>query len=172
MEEEIVNRVAASNTLVSFDLEVYYSHGPRIAIDIKDQLVDGVLLREKEFRNYIKSTDWSVFDGKYVAIMCSADAIVPTWAFMLLAGALESYAKRVIFGTLDQLESILFQDSLSLIDWGQFSGKRVVIKGCSKFPVPVSAYVDAITYLKPIALSVMYGEPCSTVPLFKRSPQK
>ena len=170
-EEEIVNRVAASS-LVSFDLATYYSQGDRAVIDIRDQLVDDLLLREKEFRQYVKSTDWSRYSDFFVAIHCSADAIVPTWAFMLLAGALEPHARKVVFVTLEDLEFELYREALGAMDWSQFTGKRVVVKGCSKFPVPVAAYVLAMTRLRAVASSVMYGEPCSTVPLFKRGADK
>jgi hypothetical protein len=165
--QEIVNRVAKSS-LITFDLEEIYQHGERTQIDIKDQLVDGLVLREKDFRDYVKSTDWSAFDGKLVAIGCSADAIVPTWAFMLLAATLEPHAARVFFGTLDQLEETLFFEKMSEIDWTQYEGAKVVVKGCSKIKVPVSAYVEAVRRLRPITASIMFGEPCSTVPLYKR----
>jgi hypothetical protein len=165
--QEIVNRVAQSS-LITLDLEELYHPGERVQIDIKDQLVEGLILREKDFRDYVRTTDWSSFEGKLVAIRCSADAIIPTWAFMLLTVALEPYASKVFFGTLDQLEDTLFLEKLSVIDWTQYRDAKVVVKGCSKIKVPVSAYVEAVRRLRSVASSIMFGEPCSTVPLYKR----
>jgi Protein of unknown function (DUF2480) len=167
-EGEIINRVSTS-ALVTFDLEEYYQPGERAVVDIKDQLFQGLILKEKDFRNYIKATDWSLYKDKLVAVYCSADAIVPTWAFMLLVSALEPYAKRVVFGTAEDLEKVLFQEALGQIDWQQYKDAKVVVKGCSKVDVPVAAYVEATRRLKPLAASVMFGEACSTVPVFKRS---
>lgn len=165
--DEIVNRVAASS-LVVFDLEQYYQQGARKIIDISQQLEGGVLLREKEFRNFIKTNDWAEYSGAFVAIHCSADAIVPAWAYMLLSLALQPFARRVVRGSIEDLERQLFMDELARVDWKQYDGQRVVVKGCSKFPVPESAYVEAVFRLRPWAASIMYGEPCSTVPLFKK----
>jgi hypothetical protein len=162
----IVNRVANS-ALVTFDLETYYRPGERVMIDIKDQLHQGLILREKEFRAYVTGNDWSKFNNAFVAIHCSADAIVPTWAYMLLAIALEPHAARVVFGTLDDLETVLFKEALEGVDWDGFRGAKVVVKGCSKVAVPVAVYVEATNRLRPLASNIMYGEPCSTVPLFK-----
>ena len=166
-ENEIVNRVSNS-TLITFDLEEFYQPGDRILIDIKDQLFQGLILKEKDFREFIKNHDWSFYQNKVVAITCSADAIIPTWAFMLVAIAVQPYAKRVEFGTLDILEERLFQEALSKVDWNQFSNAKVVVKGCSKVKVPESAYVFAVTKLQPIVSSLMFGEACSTVPLYKK----
>ena len=162
----IVNRVASS-ALVTFDLEEYYRPGSRVMVDIKDQLHQGLILREKEFREYVAGNDWSKFENAFVAIHCSADAIVPTWAYMLLAIALEPTAARVVFGTLDDLEAVLFREALERVDWNSFRGAKVVVKGCSKVAVPVAVYVEVVNRLRPLATSIMYGEPCSTVPLFK-----
>lgn len=167
-EKEIVNRVAASS-LITFDLEDLYPPGERILFDIKDQLFQGLVLKEKDFRDFIKVNDWRQYKNKFVAIHCSTDAIVPTWAYMLLAIALEPFAARVFFGTLEDFESELFQQVLSRVDWEQYRNAKVVIKGCSKINVPISAYVEATTKLKPLVSSLMFGEPCSTVPLFKKS---
>ncbi len=166
--DEIINRVAAS-PLITFDLEELYTKGDRIVFDIKDQLFEGVILKEKDFRAFIKNHNWSQYQGKNIAIICSADAIVPTWAYMLLSVALQPIASAIIFGSLAELESYLFQQSLSAIDWQQYKGAKVVIKGCSKVVVPVSAYVEVTNRLRPIAASIMYGEACSTVPLYKKS---
>jgi len=166
-EEQIINKVAAS-TLITFDLEEYFQPGERILFDIKDQLFQGLIIREKDFRDFIKNHDWAQYQHQFVAIHCSVDAIVPTWAYMLLAISLQPYARKVIFGSLDDLEISLFQERLALVDWSQFKDAKVVIKGCSKVNVPVAVYVEATNKLRPYASSLMFGEPCSTVPLFKK----
>jgi hypothetical protein len=168
MEKEIVNRVTASS-LVSIDLEELYTPGERILFDIKEQLFQGMILKEKDFRDFIRLHDWSQYAGRLVAITCTAEAVVPTWAYMLLSVALQPFARKVIFGNLSELESLLFRERLSNIDWEQYRDAKVVIKGCSKVEVPASAYVEAIHYLRPLAASIMYGEACSSVPLYKKS---
>ena len=167
-KNQLVNRVATSS-LVTFDLEQYYQSGERISIDIKDQLFQELILKEKDFRDYIKSRDWSQYKNKFVAIHCSADAIVPTWAYMLLSTAVEPYASRVIFGTQEELETQLFYDVFSKVDWTLYKDAKVVIKGCSKVNVPVAVYVEATNRLRPLVSSLMFGEACSTVPLYKRA---
>lgn len=165
--EEIVNRVATSG-IVSLDLEELYHPGERVLFDIKDNLWQGMILREKDFRDFLKAHDWSQYQGKNVAIICSEDAIVPTWAYMLLAVQLEPYANTIVFGGLDMLEDKLFADAIAGLNIAEFAGKRVVVKGCSKVAVPVSAYVEISRLLKPVVQSLMFGEPCSTVPLYKK----
>jgi hypothetical protein len=167
MGEEIINKVAQSG-LVTFDLEEIYPQGERALIDIRDQLFHGLILKEKDFRAYIAANDWSIYKDKHVAVMCSNDAIVPVWAYMLLSVALKDHAKTVVFGDAEQLESVLYHDVLNNIDWEQYRDARVVIKGCSNKPVPRAAYVEAASKLTPLVKSVMYGEPCSTVPLYKK----
>ena len=166
-DTEIVNRVANS-PLITFDLEDYYPQGERVVYDIKDNLFQEMILREKDFRAFVKGQDWSQYQDQYVALTCSVDAIVPTWAYMLLATKLEPYAKRVIFGTLETLEAVLFQDALLSINPADFQDAKVVVKGCGNYPVPDFAYVEITRMLRPYATSIMYGEPCSTVPLYKR----
>lgn len=166
-EKEIVNKVAASS-LITFDLEEYYQPGERVLIDLKDQLFQGMILREKDLRDFIKVNDWSAYQEKFVAITCTADAVIPTWAYMLVAIALKPYAKAVEFGSLETLEEKLFADALDKIDWEQFRNQKIVVKGCSKVNVPASAYVKTVSKLQPVATSLMFGEACSTVPLFKR----
>jgi hypothetical protein len=136
--------------------------------DIKENLFQGLMLREKDFREFIKTNDWSVYAGKNVAIICSADAIVPTWAYMLLAVKLTPIAHLMVFGDLAALEDALFRDALEKVDWTAFQEERVVVKGCGDLPVPVAAYVEITRRLQPIAKSIMYGEPCSTVPIYKK----
>lgn len=170
MENEITNRVSQSQ-LVTFDLEELYTPGERILLDIKDQLFQGIILKEKDFREFIKITDWSTYKNKYVAIACTTDAIIPTWAFMLLAIALQPHASKIVFGNLDDLENQIFRDALNAIDYEAYRDAKIVIKGCSKINVPVGVYVEATNRLKPLAASIMFGEPCSTVPLYKKPKQ-
>jgi Protein of unknown function (DUF2480) len=167
MENEIVNRVSSS-PLVTFDLEELYTAGERVLFDMKSLLFQELVLREKDFRDFIKSHDWSQYANKHVAITCSADAVVPTWAYMLLTVSLQPYTSSVIFGSLQDLEISLFKNSLDKIEWGKFSNSKVVIKGCSKVEVPISSYVEVTNRLRPVASSIMFGEPCSTVPVFKK----
>jgi hypothetical protein len=166
-ENEIVNRVTSS-PLVTFDLEEYYVPGERVQFDLAGILFQGMILREKDLRDFVKAHDWSLYHNKLVAIYCSVDAIIPTWAYMLVAIALKPYASVVEFGTLGKLEEKLFDEALEKIDWNQFQGKKIVVKGCSNVEVPASAYVKTVAKLQPIAASLMFGEACSTVPLFKR----
>ena len=164
---EIVNRVATS-ALATLDLEEYYTPGERVLFDIKPWLFQELILKEKDFREHIKSHNWIQYEGKLVAIICSADAIIPTWAYMLVTIALQPVAKFVCFGSISDLEIQLYSHALKKIDWQQFNNAKVVIKGCSKVEVPIATYVEATNYLRPIAASIMFGEPCSTVPLFKK----
>ncbi|AFD09287.1 DUF2480 family protein [Solitalea canadensis] len=167
IQETIINKVANSG-LITFDLSTYYHKGERIVYDIKDNLFHGLILREKDFREFVKEHDWTQYEGKNVAILCSTDAIVPTWAYMLLSSKIEPYANRIVFGNLEALESVLYLDALSEIDLDQYKDQRIVVKGCGDIPVPVSAYVEVTNKLRPIAKSIMFGEPCSTVPIYKR----
>ena len=167
MEAEIINRVTNSG-LVTLDLEDYYHPGERVLYDIKDNLYMGLMLREKDFRAFLKAHDWSQYTGKNVALTCTEDAIVPTWAYMLLTLNLQPYANTIVFGTLADLDEKLYFDAIAQIDPETYRDARVVIKGCSKVPVPVAAYVEITRVLRPVAQSLLFGEPCSTVPLYKR----
>lgn len=167
MAEEIINRVAAS-PLVTIDLEDYYHKGERITYDLAQNLFQGMVLREKDLREFVKEHNWSQYEGKNVALTCSEDAIVPTWAYMLVATRLEGVANMVVMGSQDTLEFALYKEALERINPEDFADKPVVIKGCGKLPVPDSAYVELTRLLKPYAKSIMYGEPCSTVPLYKK----
>ncbi|HAS42978.1 MAG TPA: hypothetical protein DCS93_21035 [Microscillaceae bacterium] len=167
MEEEIINRVAQSS-LITIDLEDYYDKHERAVYDIKDNLFQEMILKEKDFRAFIKAHDWSQYQDKNVAIVCTADAIVPTWAYMLLALQLEPYAHHFVFGDLTALEQSLFQQILSKIDVEEFRDKKIVIKGCGDLPIPEYAYVELTRLLRPVVTTMMYGEPCSTVPLYKK----
>jgi len=167
MEKEIVNRVAQSK-LITFDLEDYYPRGERKVLDIKDWLYEGFILREKEFRAHVDAHNWSIYQDAYVALQCSSDAIIPGWAFMLVASKLQPYAKKVVQGNLETLETALYQTILEKLDVTEFTDKPIIIKGCSKKPVPENAYLMAVAKIQEVAKSVMYGEACSSVPLFKR----
>ena len=167
MAEEIINRVTKSG-LITLNLEEFYPEGERVLYDIKENLWQGIALKEKEFRAFVKENDWSVYEGKYVALTCSEDAIVPTWAYMLLATKLAPFAKRVVFGDLSTLEDLLFEAALTKINPADYEDARIVIKGCSGKAVPPSAYIKLTEMLMPYAKIIMYGEPCSTVPLYKK----
>jgi hypothetical protein len=163
---EIVNRVANS-PLVTLNLEDYYQDGYRVIFDLKEYLFQELVLKEVDFRQRLKELDWEKFRNKYVAVTCTADAIVPNWAFMLVGIYLEDYCKAYVIGTLDTLENFLFESALQKINPEDYTGKPVVVKGCSKFPVPLYAYGRIVSIIQKRAKSIMYGEPCSTVPLFK-----
>jgi len=165
--EEIVNKVANS-TLEVFDLEDYYPKGIRVQIDLSQWLLEGFLLREKDFRAELNKHDWSQYQDQYVAVYCSTNAIVPAWATILVTTHLAPYAKKVIVGNIQDLDVTLYTEILSKIDYTVYQDKPVIIKGCSKKPVPENAYILAAQYLRPFAKSIMYGEACSAVPLYKR----
>jgi hypothetical protein len=167
MPEEIINRVANSK-LVVVDLEDYYPRGKRTLFDIKDWLFEGFVLREKDFRAQVIAHDWSQYQDTYVALTCSTDAIVPAWAYMLLSIHLEPFAKKIIIGDLEQLEGSIYQTIIENLDVTPFNDKPIIIKGCANKPVPANAYILLSQKLKPIAKSIMYGEACSSVPLFKK----
>jgi hypothetical protein len=167
MEELFVNRVAQS-ALTTLNLEELIHPGERVVYDIKENLFHGLMLREKDFREFVKTHDWTQYDGKNVAIICSADAIVPTWAYMLLASKLQNHAHRYVFGNLEALDQELFHEAIAGIDAEEYRDAKVVVKGCGNIPVPTYAYVAIMQKLLPVVSSVMYGEPCSTVPLYKR----
>lgn len=168
METEFVNRVASS-ALVSLDLETLRHPGERVVYDLTENLFHGLILREKDFREFLRTHDWSQYAGKNVAIICSADAIVPTWAYMLLATKLEAHAHRYVFGDLAELDRVLITEAIAAINPEDYRDAKVVIKGCGQqTPVPTAAYVEIMHRLLPVVSSLMYGEPCSTVPLYKR----
>ncbi len=167
MQEEIINRVANSK-LITLNLEDFYPEGKRVLFDIKDWLFEGFVLREKEFRTQVYEFNWSQYQDSYVALTCSSDAIIPGWAYMFLSIQLEPFAKKVIIGNLENLETSIYQDVLNNLNVSEFKDKPIIIKGCSKKPVPQNAYIMLARKLKPIAKSIMYGEACSSVPLFKK----
>ena len=166
--DEIVNKVANS-VLEVFDLEDYYPSGIRTQLDVSQWLLDGFLLKEKDFREALKNHDWSQFQNHFVAIHCSTDAIIPAWASILVTVYLSPFAKKVVVGNLTDLETSLYQEILSTLDYSKYQDKPIILKGCSKKPVPESAYIMAIQKLQPFAKSIMYGEACSAVPLYKKN---
>ena len=165
--DEIINKVANSSLEV-FDLEEYYPMGIRVQIDISKWLLEGFILKEKEFREHLKQHDWTQYQDKYVAVFCSTDAIVPAWATVLVTIQLATFTKKVVNGTLEDLDSALYEVLLPKIDYSKYKNKSVIIKGCSKKPVPISAYVTVAQFLQPFAKRIMYGEACSAVPLYKK----
>ncbi|MBY0244229.1 MAG: DUF2480 family protein [Sphingobacteriaceae bacterium] len=167
IQENFVNKVASSG-LITLNLEDYYDKNERVVYDLKDNLFKGLILKEQDFRAFVKDNDWKAYAGKNVAIVCSADAIVPTWAYMLLATKLKPYVNELVFGGLEALEAVLFTKKLATLDLAQYADQRVVVKGCADFDVPIAAYVEISNLLLPVVKSIMYGEPCSTVPIFKR----
>jgi|SRR5437868_7902858 len=171
MEEVIVNRVAESG-LITIDLEEFYPKEETAVFDLNNYLFMGLILKEKEFRNALKNVDWTVYQNKNVCITCTADAIIPMWANMLVASYLQPLAKEVVYGNEDSLSSILYLKNLSQLDINEFKDKRVVIKGCGDKTVPETAYVEITKLLTPVVKSIMYGEPCSTVPIYKRLPNR
>lgn len=168
MEKEIVNRVAKSK-LITLDLETYYPKGTRFQIDLSQWLEEGLILREAIFRNNLEAHAWETYKDGFVAINCSTDAIIPAWAYMFVGARLEGIAKTTIVGTLENLETVLFVESLKSLDLNALKDRPVLIKGCSHLPVPPSAYVWATQRIQEVAKSVMYGEACSSVPVFKKS---
>jgi Protein of unknown function (DUF2480) len=168
MSEIILNKVAESG-LIELDLEKYYPKEPIAVFDIKEYLFKGLILKEKEFREALKSHDFSVYQDKCMAVTCTADAIIPVWAYMLIASYLQPYAKDLVFGDTAYLHKTLFIKNISEIDINDFIDKRVVIKGCGSLPIDEFAYLEITKRLRPVARSIMYGEPCSTVPIFKKT---
>ncbi len=167
----LVNRVAASG-LITFNLAEYFPEGEVVDFDLKDYLFMELILKEKDFRAALQVFDWKQFEGKNLMVFCSTDAIVPVWAYMLVTAYAEPFAKNIFQGSAEEFYKLAFQKALTALDASQYEGKRIVIKGCSDKPVPVAAYVELTRKLRPFAQSIMYGEPCSTVPIFKRARKK
>ena len=165
--EEIKNKVANSG-LEPLNLGDFYPEGERVIIDMKDHLFEGLILREKDFRAFLKNEDWTRYKNKFVAITSTADAIIPQWAYMLLASELQPYVKKVVSGNLDTLEAMIFSESLiEHLHPENYKDKRVMIRGCGDKELPISAFSEAVILLKPYAKSIMYGEACSNVPIYK-----
>jgi hypothetical protein len=167
MSEVLVNKVAESG-LISFDLEEYYPKGTIKVFDLKEYLFMGLILKEKDFRAALLTTDWESYRDAHVAITCTADAIIPMWAYMLVASYLQPIAKDVVFGDEQRLVSTLLLKNLDAVKGEEYTDKRVVVKGCGDVAIPETAYVEITNKLRPFAKSIMYGEPCSTVPIYKK----
>jgi Protein of unknown function (DUF2480) len=167
MNELIKNKVADSG-IITIDLEKYYPGGENIVFDLKDYLFMGMILKEKDFREALKKTDWSKYNDKNVALTCTADAIIPVWAWMLVAAYLQPAARNIVMGDEKELLKNIFLKNLSAIDVKEFADKKVVIKGCGETPIADYVYMEITKLLRPAAQSIMYGEPCSTVPVFKK----
>ncbi|OYX16599.1 MAG: hypothetical protein B7Z16_11215 [Algoriphagus sp. 32-45-6] len=164
---ELINRVANS-PIVMIDMEEFYPSEERVVFDLKPFLFQELILREKDFRQSLKDLDWSTYQGKWVAVTCSTDAIIPTWAFMLVCTYLEGSSKGYVIGDLENLEQYIVERMVSALDLDSYAERPVVIKGCSKISIPHIAYGRLISLIQPVARSIMFGEPCSTVPLFKK----
>ncbi len=167
MSEEIINRVANSK-LVIFNLEDLYPKGERVLFDISPWLMEGIVLKEKDFREKASNHKWSQYQNCFVALHCSTDAIVPGWAYLLLSLHLTPFAAKVTVGSLEEMESVLFTEILQNIHVEEYRNKPIIIKGCSNKPIPQNAYVMLAQKLQPVAKSIMYGEACSSVPLYKK----
>ncbi len=166
--EEFVNKVAESG-IITLDLAHYITADKDIvAFDLKPFLFREMILREKDYREALKTHDWQQYDQKNVAVFCSVDAIIPVWAYMLAASNLEGHASFIYFGTIDELKKHLVITAISRIDTEEFNDKRVVIKGCGDTPIPDAAYLAVTSRLRSVVKSLMYGEPCSTVPIYKK----
>lgn len=169
--EEIRNKVAESG-LITLSLEDFYPAGNRMELDIAPWLFEEMILKEKDFRAYLKEHDWSKYQDAYVAVYCSADAIIPQWAYMLLGTYLQGIAREIVFGSREDLELLLMDRSLHLVDWEIYRDQRLIIKGCGDLPIPPQAYLRIASLLKPVVKSLLFGEACSTVPIYKNKGSK
>ena len=168
MSEPIINRVAES-ALSEIDPASFYPHGETAVFDMKDYLFMGLILKEKDFREALKTKDFSNYHDKFVSVICSADAIIPMWAYMLVASYLQPIAKDMVFGDEQFLHKTLFLKNISKLNVEEFRDKRIVVKGCGDLPIGEFAYLELTKLLRPVAKSIMYGEPCSTVPIYKKA---
>ena len=167
MSEEIINRVSNSS-LINIDLEELYPAGKRITLDIKDWLFEGIILKEKDFRASVIDHDWSFYKDSFVALTCSEDAVIPSWAYLLISAELAPFAKKIVVGDLEVLETIIFSEIIQNYNTENFKDKPIIIKGCTNKPIPSSAFTMLIQKLHPVAKTIMYGEACSTVQISKR----
>lgn len=167
MSTKIINKVANSQ-LKTIDLEEFYPQGTRTIVDIKDWLFQELILKETDFREHVKKHNWNQYKNHYVALICSSDAIIPSWAYMLISTYISPFAKKIIVGTLRELETSVFQDIISNFNVEDYTNKPVIIKGCANKPIPETAYIQLVEKLQPVVKSIMFGEACSTVPLFKK----
>jgi hypothetical protein len=168
MSEAITNKVSESG-LITLDLEQYYPRDKVVLFDLKDYLFMGLILKEKDFREALRNQDWEVYRNKYVGVTCSADAIIPPWAYMLAASYLQPVASDVMMGDAQEVHKAIFTKNIQSINVDEFAGQRVVVKGCGETPIGEFAYMEITKRLRPVVKTIMYGEPCSTVPIFKKS---
>lgn len=166
-DKPLVNKVAKSG-LITLNLEDYYPKNQIVTFDLKDYLYMELILKEKEFRAALKEHDWTQYQDKVLCVFCSTDAIIPTWAYMLVTTHAVSFATDIVQTTKENYLTLAYQKALMAINGEEYTDKRIVIKGCSNKPVPVSAYVELTKKLRPFAKSIMFGEPCSTVPIYKK----
>lgn len=171
MDKPLINRVANSG-LITLNLEDFYPKQEIVEFDLKDYLFRGLILVEKKFREALKNLDWSQYEAKNLCVFCSADAIIPTWAYQLVAIYAAPLAEQIVQGNKDTFLTVHYHLELSKLDVQQYADKRIVIKGCSSHPVPPAAYTELARLLQPLAKSIMYGEPCSAVPLYKKPRKK
>ena len=167
MAEVFVNKVEESG-IITLDLEAFYPKGETVVFDMKEHLFMGLILKEKDFREIMKNLDVTPYQDKYVALTCTADAVIPGWAYMLVVSYLQPVAKEIIFGDADFLHKTIFLKNIAAINVADYEDKRVVIKGCGELQISETAYVAITCLLRPVAKSIMYGEPCSTVPIYKK----
>jgi Protein of unknown function (DUF2480) len=167
MSGEIINKVAQSQ-LISLDLEEYYPKEKIAVFDLKPFLFMELILKEKDFREALQNTDWSEYQDNIVAVTCSADAVIPVWAYMLVATYLEPVAKDVIMGDEKKAVEQILLKKIQEIDIQEYADKRIVVKGCGDLPIGEFAYMEITKRLRPVVKSIMYGEPCSTVPVYKK----
>lgn len=163
----ITNRVSKSN-LITINLEDFYPKGTRVLLDIEPWLFEGMILKEKDFRNFVAQHPWQQYTDNFVAISCSTDAIIPSWAYLLVSAHLANHAKTIVVGDLNLLETVLFANIINTIDIAIYKNKPVIIKGCAKKSIPNTAFSLLVQKLQPVVKSLLYGEACSSVPLFKK----
>ena len=166
MPKEIINRVANSK-LITIDLEDFYPKGKRISLDIKDWLFEEIILKEKDFRVFIDAHNWNKYQDTFVALTCSVDAIIPSWAYLLITTKLAPFTKKIVVGNLELLETIIYQEIIQNLEITNYKDKPIIIKGCANKPIPASAYTMLVEKIQPIVKNILFGEACSTVPLFK-----
>ena len=167
-ELDLIENKVANSGLITIDLETLRHAGKRVLFDIKDWLFREMILKEKDFRDFVKNHDWSQYQNQNIAFYCSTDAIVPTWAYMLLSSAVQPYANKYVFGNLEQLETALYNDAIAQLNPADYADKRIILKGCSQNELPIAAYVAMSNKLLPVVKSLMYGEACSNVPIYKK----
>ncbi len=167
MSEEIINKVTESG-LITLDLEHYYPKGEVALFDLKDYLYMGLILKEKDFREALRNINWEIYSNKYVGVTCTADAIIPPWAYMLVVSYLQPVARDVVMGDEKEVHKIIFLKNILSIDANEFANQRIVVKGCGETPIEEFAYMEITKLLRPVAKTIMYGEPCSTVPIYKK----